>query len=121
MLVEISGDLLLIRRGNQPALGRWSFPSGYIDRGESIEDGAVREVREETGLDVTLTSLLGLHSKTDSPIVLAVYTAEVVGGRLEAGHDAIEVALFHPDNLPELPFDHDDQILNNWRERKTTA
>ena len=118
VLVTIDGELVLVRRGNEPALGRWSFPSGYVDRGESVEDGAVREVREETGLDVTLTGLVGLYSKTGSPVVLAVYTANAVGGRLQAGHDATEVGLFGPDELPPLPFDHDEQILSDWRERK---
>jgi ADP-ribose pyrophosphatase YjhB (NUDIX family) len=75
----------------------------------------VREVKEETGLEVQITGFLGLYSGTGSPIVLAAYAAEVVGGTLQAGHDASDVALVHSDELPSLPFPHDEQILEDWR------
>ena len=114
VLVKITGSLVLVRRGIEPAMGRWSFPSGYVDRGESVEDAAVREVKEETGLDVRLTGLVGLYSRAESPVVLAVYSAEVQGGKMRAGHDAEEVGLFDPADLPYLPFDHDVQILKDW-------
>ena len=114
VLVEITGSLVLVRRGIEPAMGRWSFPSGYVDRGESVEDAAVREVKEETGLDVRLTGLVGLYSRAESPVVLAVYSAQVQGGKMKAGHDAEEVGLFDPADLPDLPFDHDVQILKDW-------
>ena len=115
VLVTMRGELVMVRRGVEPALGRWSFPSGYVDRGESVEDAALREVKEETGLDVKLTGLVGLYSKTGSPLVLAVYSATVTGGELRAGSDVQETALFDPDGLPPLPFPHDDQILADWR------
>ena len=115
VLVMMEGRIVMVKRGVEPAMGRWAFPSGFVDRGESVEDAAVREVKEETGLDVRLTGLVGLYSSTGSPIVLAVYAAEVTGGRLRAGHDAKETALFHPDELPPLAFPHDDQIVSDWR------
>ena len=59
VLVSMEDKLVLVRRANEPALGEWSFPSGYVDRGEAVEDAAVREVREETGLQVELNRLLG--------------------------------------------------------------
>lgn len=115
VLVTLSGELVMVRRGIEPALGRWSFPSGYVDRGESVEDAATREVKEETGLEVRLTGFVGLYSKTGSTIVLAAYSAAVTGGELRPGSDVQETALFHPDSLPPLPFPHDDQILADWR------
>ena len=115
VLVSTDGKLVLVKRGVQPALGRWSFPSGYVDRGEAVEDAAVREVKEETGLDVRLMELVGLYSQTDSPVVLAVFSAEVTGGELCAGSDIREVRLFSPDRLPSLPFPHDEQIVSDWR------
>ena len=115
VLVSVDDNLVLVRRGIEPAMGRWSFPSGYVDRGEAVEDAAVREVNEETGLDVQLTGMVGLYSKRGSPVVLAVYSAQVVGGALVAGGDAREAASFHRDDLPPLPFLHDDQILADWR------
>ena len=104
-----------------PAIGRWAFPSGYVDRGEAVEDAAVREVREETGLDVRLNGFVGLYSSTGGPVVLAAYSAQVVGGELRPGGDAREAALFHPDELPPLPFPHDARILRDWRSLGLTS
>ena len=115
VLANVDGKLVLVRRAMEPAIGRWSFPAGYVDRGEAVEDAAVREVREETGLDVRLTGLLGLYSKSSSTVVLAAYSAEVTGGDLQPGDEVRETALFDPDQLPPLPFPHDDQILSDWR------
>ena len=115
VLVLLDGGLVLVKRGVEPAIGRWAFPSGYIDRGESVEDGAVRETKEETGLDIRTTGLVGLYSETGSRVILAAYSAQVVGGTLAAGHDADETATFALDNLPPLPFPHDDRILRDWR------
>jgi len=120
VLVSADDKLVLVRRGIEPAMGRWSFPSGYVDRGEAVEDAAVREVKEETGLAVQLTGLVGLYSRRGSPVVLAVYSADVVGGALAPGGDARETASFHPDDLPPLPFLHDDQILADWRDLRVT-
>ena len=115
VLVSNDGNLVLVRRGIEPAMGRWSFPSGYVDRGEIVEDAAVREVKEETGLDVDLDAFVGLYSRQDSLVVLAVYSAHVVGGSLEAGTEVQEVRLFSLDELPPLPFPHDHQILQDWQ------
>ena len=114
VLVSWDGKLVMVRRATEPAIGKWSFPSGYVDRGEVVEDGAAREVREETGLEVRLTGFVGLYSRRDNPVVLAVYAAEVVGGTLKPGSEVQEVALFAPDKLPTLPFPHDDEILRDW-------
>ena len=115
VLVLLDGGLVLVKRGVEPAIGRWAFPSGYIDRGESVEDGAVREVKEETGLDVHTTGLVGLYSETGSAVILAAYSAQVIGGTLAPGHDADEAGTFALDDLPPLPFPHDDRILRDWR------
>lgn len=114
VLIEIENRLMMIRRANEPGLGLWSFPSGYVDRGESVEDAAVREVKEETGLDVSLTGLLGVYSGQGSPVVLMVYTGTVTGGDLSAGHDADEARLYYPADLPELAFQRDRQIIEQW-------
>ena len=115
VLALTNGKLVMVKRGVEPSLGRWAFPSGFVDRGESVEDAAVREVKEETGLDVRLTGLVGLYSGEGSTIVLAAFAAEVTGGTLRPGHDATEAALFNLDGLPPLPFPHDDRIVSDWR------
>jgi 8-oxo-dGTP diphosphatase len=115
VLVMLDGGLVLVKRGVEPERGRWAFPSGFVDRGEFVEDAAAREMQEETGLDVSITGLVGVYSETGSPVILAVYSAEVIGGSLAPGHDADEAATFPISDLPSLPFPHDDQILRDWR------
>jgi len=117
-LVSIDDKLVLGRRSINPRRGFWSFPSGYVDRGEPVHAAAAREVREETCLVVEIEELLGLYSESDNPIVLAVYTARAVGGRLEAGDEVSEVGLFTVNDMPELAFPNDVHILNDWKARQ---
>src|SRR5215210_1334910 len=71
VVIEREGKLLFGRRGpGTRAPGKWSFPAGFVERGERIEDAAVREVREEVGLEITLGPLLGLYSATGETVVL---------------------------------------------------
>jgi len=77
----LDGGIVLLKRGVEPALGKWVFPGGYVDRGESVQDAAVRETKEESQLDVKLGPLLNVYSYPRSPNVIVVYTADVIGGR----------------------------------------
>ena len=114
VLVSQGDNLLFVRRAIEPMLGRWSFPSGYVDRGEVVEHAAVREVWEETNLDVELTGLVGVYSSDGTPVVLIAYAANVIGGVLRAGEEAQDARFFPFKALPDLPFPHDDQILEDW-------
>lgn len=115
VLIEQDGRLLLGRRGpTSSAAGKWSFPAGFVDRGERVEAAAQREVREETGLDVRLDRLLGLYSAAGDPVVLAVYAATALAGALAPADDLIELAFFPVDGLPEPAFAHDRQIVADW-------
>ena len=115
VLVYDGKRLLMVKRGVEPAMGRWAFPSGYVDRGEVVERAAVREVKEETGLDIELDRFVGIYSLEGNPVILAVYSAHTIGGRMQAGHDAQEAAWFAVDELPDMPFPNDQQILSDWR------
>ncbi len=115
VLIEREGRVLMGRRSRHSASpGKWSYPAGYVDRGERVEDAAVREVREETGLQVRLDALLGLYSATGETVVLAVYVGTPVGGILGAADDLTELAFFQFDTPPESAFAHDPQILADW-------
>ena len=119
VVIVRNGLFLLGRRGpGAREAGRWSFPAGFVERGERVEDAAVREVREEVGLDVELGPLLGLYSRPGDPVVLAVYTALTAHGDPVAADDLDAVACFPPDDLPDLAFPHDTQILADWHARR---
>jgi ADP-ribose pyrophosphatase YjhB (NUDIX family) len=113
-VIPINGKLVLGRRAINPRSGFWSFPSGYVNRGEPVDAAVIREVSEETCLLVEVEHLLGLYSEADNPIVLAVYVARAVGGSLDVGDEVSEVGLFAPDQMPELAFPKDHRILDDW-------
>ena len=116
LLIERGGRILLGRRGpGTRASGRWSFPAGFVERGERVEDAATREAREEVGLRVEIGPLLGLYSQTGETVVLAVYAAHAEGDPV-AGDDLEAVGWFAPDDLPNLAFPHDERILQAWRD-----
>lgn len=115
VLIAQEDGILLGRRGpgtREP--GKWSFPAGFVERGERVEDAAVREAREETGLAVSLGPLVGLFSTAGDAVVLAVYVAARAEGQARAGDDLTELGWFPLDRLPELAFPRDRQILDAW-------
>ena len=115
VVASLDSKILMVKRDIEPMMGRWSFPSGYVDRGEAVEDAARREVMEEANVETRLDALLGVYSSAGAPVVLVAYAATVVGGEARAGDETREVAYFAPDDLPPLPFPHDDEILAAWR------
>ncbi len=114
VLVVRDGSILFGRRGHDPGRGLWSFPAGFVDRGEQLEQAAVREVQEETGLTVRLGDLVRLWSAEGEPVVLAVYEGELVGGTLQPRGQLTELRWCSPDALPPLAFPHDYDILRGW-------
>lgn len=113
-IVPHGGGIVLVRRAIEPAFGRWSFPSGYVNRGEQVERAVEREVLEETGLHVSAKWLVGLYSTPGRPVALSVYHAEVTGGTLSARDEALETGTFTVRDLPELAFEHDSRIIQDW-------
>ena len=91
------------------------MPGGYIDRGEVVDEGAAREVLEETGLQVQVQGLLGLFSDAGNPVVVVAFTARETGGTLKVGSEAQDVGFFSPEELPPLAFPRDKPILDRWR------
>jgi 8-oxo-dGTP diphosphatase len=99
------GRLLMVRRGHEPSAGTWSLPGGRVEPGESDADAVVREVREETGLEVRPGGLVG-HVERPAPggVVYDIYdyAAEVVAGQLSAGTDAADARWVAGEELPTL-------------------
>lgn len=94
------GRLVLVRRAIDPGYGLWVFPGGYVDRGEEITAAAIREAREECGLDVRLDGLVNIYSYPGRPIVIVVYAATAIGGELCSDDECLEARRFHRDEIP---------------------
>ena len=107
------GKILLIQRGNEPKHGFWSFPTGFVDIGDTPEETAIREAEEEANVGVELDRLLGVYSDKDRTVVLIVYVGRIVSGVPKGSAEALDARLFDPQSLPELAFDHDYRILGD--------
>lgn len=112
----LDGGIVLLKRSVEPALGKWVFPGGYVDRGEPVYEAAVRETLEESCLEVKLGPLLNVYSYPGSANVIVVYTAEVIGGTLSAGDESLEAGAFPPSKIPwhDLAFDSTREALNDY-------
>lgn len=94
------------------------MPGGYVDRGEVVEQAAVREVWEETGLKIEIEHLIGLFSEQGHPVMVAAFATREVGGLLAAGDEALEVGFFPINRLPDMAFPRDQLILARWQTLK---
>ena len=95
-----SDRLVLVRRAIEPGYGKWVFPGGYVDRGESLTDAAIREAREECGLDVQLNGLVNIYSYPGRAPVIVVYAATAIGGDLQSADECLEAGEFTAATLP---------------------
>ena len=120
-LLDDPGKLVLIERRYPPH--GWALPGGFVEVGESLERAAMREAREETGLDVRLKLLLGLYSDPSRDprghTVTAVYIGEA-HGQPKGGDDAAKARAFDPMQPPALAFDH-ALVLSDYRRFKETG
>jgi ADP-ribose pyrophosphatase YjhB (NUDIX family) len=123
VVIGDAGAVVLGRRLIEPGKGRWSFPSGYVNRGEVLEEAARREVHEEVGVSIELHGLVGAYSQPGEPVVLLVYAGSIRDGQLRPdGHEVSEVQRFALDALPEeLAFPHDRRILADWKRAVQTG
>jgi ADP-ribose pyrophosphatase YjhB (NUDIX family) len=110
------GRLVLVKRAIDPGYGLWVFPGGYVDRGEEITAAAVREAREESGLDVRLDGLVNIYSYPRRPLIIVVYAATAIGGELCADDECLEAKMFTPHEIPwsELAFQSTNEALRDY-------
>lgn len=111
-----AGRVYLARRAIEPGLGRWTYPGGFLEVGESAQEGARREAEEETELRIEVGRLIGVYSRPHVGIVSVLFVADIVGGRPEPGAETTEVRGFAPDEIPwdELAFTTVESALRDW-------
>lgn len=111
------GRLLMVKRAHEPYVGKWTIPAGFMEWGESPEETTIREIKEETNLDIELEGLFHVYSGDDDPrtrAVLILYFAHATGGSLVPGDDAAEAEYFALDDLPgndEIAFESHRQAV----------
>ena len=112
VIPDAEGRVLLIQRANDPYEGSWALPGGFVDVGETVEDAAVREAKEETGLDVELLRLVGVYSDPERDPrghnVSVAFLARAEGDP-SAASDAADAAFLDPSST-DLAFDHESII-----------
>jgi 8-oxo-dGTP diphosphatase len=122
-LTNPDGELLMVQRSVEPCKGLWTLPGGFVESGETTEEGALRELEEETGLIGTGTSLLGVSSlsrKTTEGVVVIAYEVESWDGEMEAKTDAMDLGFFSPDNRPEVAFEVHMNLLKIYDDLRGT-
>jgi 8-oxo-dGTP diphosphatase len=110
IVIKTRRGVVLVKRKNEPFRGRWALPGGFVDYGEKVEDAALREAEEETGLKLKLRGLVGIYSDPNRDprghMVSVCFSAQPVGGKMRAKSDAAEVRVFKKIPWKELAFDH---------------
>ena len=92
--------IVLARRAIEPGHGLWVFPGGYVDRGEEVRTAALREAREEAGIDIRIDGLVGIYSYPGTTAVIIVYRAVWTSGELVIDDESSEIRAFAPADLP---------------------
>lgn len=121
VVLNHSRDLLLVLRNIEPKMGYWCLPGGFMELGETPEQAALRELKEETGLSAKVESLLGVTSEPSElydTVLMAGYLIKDFDGVLSPGDDASEAAWFAYAELPEIAFDSHRRFIDAWYTNK---
>jgi 8-oxo-dGTP diphosphatase len=118
-IFEFDGGIVLIQRSIEPGYGRWTFPGGFVERGEVAEEAAARETLEETGLQIEATGIVGLYTYEGQVPAIAVFAARATGGEPTPLDETLAVKSFPRDELPwsEMAFPSTEQALKDYLRR----
>ena len=110
--------IVLVKRAIEPGYGKWVFPGGFIDRFETVEAAALREAREECGLEIRLDRLLNVYSYPGVAVIIIAFAATMVGGCLACDDEGLEARLFEPREIPwdDLAFRSTREALEEYLE-----
>ena len=114
------GKIVLVKRAIEPGYGKWVFPGGYVDRGEEITLAALREAREESGLDIALDHLINIYSYGGRAPIVVVYAATYVSGELAVDDEGLEARAFEHDEIPwsEVAFRSTHDALRQYLDER---
>lgn len=116
VIIHHEDGIVLIKRGHAPYQGHWALPGGFVEHDETVEQAAVREALEETGLHIRLDQLVGVYSRPDRDLqrhtVAICYTAHVIGGTLQSGDDADDARIVKGIAESRLAFDHAEMLTD---------
>ncbi len=115
-IFELDGGILLTQRAIEPGYGKWTFPGGFVERGERAEAAAKREALEEAGVEIEVGEIVGLYSYEDQLPVIAVFSGRVTGGEPKPLDETMAVEIFPRDGLPwsEMAFPSTEQALKDY-------
>ena len=122
VFVAEANRVLMVQRAFNPQRGKWALPAGYIDYGEDPREAGIREVQEETGLEVVIRrviDVLGPDPSGENPAsIVILFEGERTGGALAAADDAKRAEFFRPDEIPldEIAFESTRQLIKAWVE-----
>jgi 8-oxo-dGTP diphosphatase len=116
-LVIDNGRVLLLRRGFEPSMGKWTFPGGFVEFAERALDAAVRETMEEVGIRPEIERVLGIYTDpANSNAQVVAYLARPGGGEPRTTPEAVEVRYFAPEEIPweAIAFRSTTEALTDW-------
>jgi ADP-ribose pyrophosphatase YjhB (NUDIX family) len=110
------GEIVLIRRGIEPGIGTWAQPGGFLEVDETVNQAAIRETLEETGLLIEPTEIIGLYTRLEAAVVTIAFEARIVGGAPTVTPEALEVRTFAPADIPwdGVAFNTTHWALRDW-------
>ena len=118
-IFELDGGIVLIQRSIEPGYGKWTFPGGFVERGEVAENAAEREALEEAGVEIEVTGIVGLYTYEDQVPAIAVFSARATGGEPAPLDETLDVKRSRRGELPwsEMAFPSTEQALKDYLRR----
>lgn len=115
-----TGEIILLRRGIEPGRGWWAQPGGFLEVDETVNQAAIRETWEETGLLIEPGEIVGLYTRLEAAVVTITFEARIVGGTAAPTPEALEIAAFRPEAIPwpEIAFKTTMWALRDWIDRR---
>lgn len=114
-------NILLVKRGKKPYKGKWCLPSGFAETGESVEQAALRELEEETGVRGSITGLVDVDSCVNyfyGDLIFLTFEAEQIGGNPQPGDDAVDLRYFPITDIPKLAFGSNIKAVDTYIRNK---